>query len=110
MRYFTFGDYFINNHTLNFQIVDHGNDIFTKLTLIHEMVEYFLVEQRGLSIDDIDKFDIDFENDPERVKLYGEPGNDPNCPYKPEHEIAEKVAQMMCEHLGINYNDYENCM
>ena len=114
MRYPTWGDYYNvgtpKGQKLVFEILDHKKDIYTKLTLIHEMVEYTLLEFKGMDMDAIDKFDIDFENDPIRSKMYDEPGSDPSCPYKKEHEIAEMVARMMCTHLGIDYNLYNTCM
>ena len=114
MRYPTWGDYY-NTGTpkgqkLVFEILDHKEDIYTKLTLIHEIVEFTLLEYKGANIEDIDRFDIEFEKDEARKAKYIEPGNDPDCPYKAEHEIAESIARMMCTHLGIDYELYNNCM
>lgn len=110
MRYNTFGDYFIKKDRLVFQIVDHKKDIYTKLTLLHEMIEYFMLEYKGIPIDAIDEFDIAFEKDPDRVAKYGEPGADPSAPYRHEHSVAEISCQFICEQLGIDYEQYNNCL
>ena len=109
-EYETWGNYKKIENTTYFLISDHGNDFFTKLTLIHEIIEYTLLEYKDANLEALDKFDIEFEKDPKRVEMYGEPGNDPDCPYKKEHEIAEIVARMMCMHLGVDYELYNNCM
>src|ERR1035437_4273064 len=114
MRYPTWGDYYPvgtpKGNKLVFEILDHKEDIYTKLTLIHEIVEYTLLEYNGVDMEALDKFDIEFEKDPKRVEMYGEPGNDPDCPYKKGHEIAEIVARIMCMHMGVDYELYNNCM
>jgi len=114
MRYFieqgvsTWGDYFIKDGVLNFQIVEHKNDIYSRLTLIHELIEQMLLEAKGVNIDDIDKFDFEFEKDPERTSKYFESGDDPNCPYKAEHDYADSVLKEMCTKMNINFEDYIN--
>ena len=110
MRYPTWGDYYIMLDKIIFEVVDHKNDLYTMLTLIHEMVEYTLLEQRGVPIEKIDAFDIAFEKDPVLIQKYGEPGNDPTAPYYHEHQIAERVAKMMCKRLKIDYEQYNNCL
>jgi len=107
MRYYTYGDYFIKEDgTLKFEIVDYGNDDYTYLTLIHEMIECFLVRKKGITMEQIDEYDIAFENDIERVKKYLEPGADPTCPYKEEHEYADSVLKEICRKTGLDFEEY----
>ncbi len=114
MRYYieqgisTWGDYFIKDNILNFQIVEHKTDLYSKFTLIHELIEQILLEVKGVNIDDIDKFDFEFEKDSERTSKYFEPGDDPNCPYKVEHDYADSVLKEICNRLNINFEDYIN--
>jgi len=107
MRYYTYGDYYLkDNGDLKFEIVDHNNDDYTYLTLVHELLEYFLLRKKGVNIDDIDNYDKTFEEDPERVRLYFEPGADPTCPYKEEHDYANTVVKYLCDKTGLNYNEW----
>ena len=100
-RYDTWGDYFVENDKLIFQIVRSKVDIYTKLTLIHEMIECFLLEHKGITPTDVDNFDLEWKN-PD----YEEPGDDPLCPYKYEHHAADEALKIMCDNLGISFNDY----
>ena len=105
MRYYTYGDYYIkDDETLKFDIVDHGNKYFNMLTLLHELAEYIEIELRGISVDSIDKYDKEFENDSERVKLYFEPGADPTCIYKESHDLANSFVKKICDRNGLDYN------
>jgi hypothetical protein len=107
MRYYTYGDYYLkDNGDLKFEIVDHKNDDYNYLTLVHELLEYFLLRKKGVNINDIDTYDKIFEDDPERVAKYYEPGADPTCPYKVEHDYANKVVKELCDTTGVNYEDW----
>lgn len=108
MRYNTWGDFFDNYGILTFQIVDHKNDVYSKFTLIHELIEQTLLEARGFTPEDSDKFDFEFEADPIRSTTYSEPGEDPNCPYKEEHDYADSIIKEMCTKMNINFEDYIN--
>jgi hypothetical protein len=109
MRYNTYGDYFYDkSNTLRFQIVDHSNDVYTKLTLIHELVEQLLLEVKGITPDDVDRFDFDFESDTNKTSIYSEPGEDPSCIYKKEHDFSDNIIKQICESIGIKFEDYIN--
>ena len=105
-RYDTWGDYFIENDKIIFQIVREQKEFYTRLTLIHEMIEYFLLLEQGIEESLVSKFDIDFMNDKVREEKYFEPGNDPSCFYKKEHDFAEDVSKGMCKFLKIDYDKY----
>jgi hypothetical protein len=109
MRYYTYGDYYLlENGDLKFDIVDHKNDNYTYLTLVHELLEYFLLRAKGIDISIIDEFDQKFEEDPERVKLYTEPGADPTAPYYEEHAYANTVVKYLCDTTGLDYEEWLN--
>lgn len=109
MRYPTVGDYYFNPEgTLQFDIADTGILFYNMMILVHEIVEYALLEKRGVAIVEIDEFDIMFET--ERVESYhgieDEPGFDTRCPYNREHTLATAVEMLMCAHAGINWIEY----
>jgi S-adenosylmethionine/arginine decarboxylase-like enzyme len=107
-RYDTWGDYYEENDKIIFQIVRSTKEIYTKLTLIHEMIECFLLQERQYPLEFVDIFDRAFENDHVRKELYFEPGDDPTCPYKKEHQLADDTLKAMCKQMGIDFKDYMN--
>lgn len=76
------------------------------LVVLHELVEWFLIERKGISIETIDKFDIAFENRREQGNT-DEPGDDPNAPYYDEHQFATLMEQLMADKLGVNWSRYD---
>lgn len=109
MRYPTVGDYYHKEDgTLKIEIAETGKDFFNLMVLVHELVELALLQQRGVSFDEIDQFDKMFEAEREEHyhDLDDEPGFDPRSPYLREHTLATSVEMMMCAQAGINWNEY----
>lgn len=106
MRYYTWDDYFKQGDKMIFQILRKEREIYTRITLIHALIEQTLCTEKGITPDDVDKFDFWFEN--EYTCLIKEPGDHPRCPYREEHYFADMVDHMICKHLGIDFNDYLN--
>lgn len=79
------------------------------LVALHELVEWALIHDKGLAIEDIDEFDIKFEKEREEGKhgKYDEPGNDQNAPYYIEHQIATSIEQAMAVFLKVDWNHYD---
>ena len=111
MRYNTLGDYFYEGDLLVFQIVEQKNPFFTRLILIHELIEFTLCEHKGVTIKEIEEFDFKFENlaNDEYVEE-DEPGNMPSAPYHKEHVLSEIVERLMCNHVGVNFKEYNNAI
>jgi hypothetical protein len=107
MRYYTYGDYYLKkNGDLKVEVINHGRDDYNYLLIIHELLEYFLLQKRNASIAEVEAYDIEFESDPKRVELYREPGADPTCPYKVEHDYANKVVKELCDATGLDFEDW----
>lgn len=107
MRYNTWGDYYIQNDKLIFQVTRMKNKFYTALTLLHEMIECFLIVMKGkLNISDVDNFDFEFERDVKRNEKYSEPGEDPKCPYRKEHKLADRITKIICKNVGIKFKNY----
>lgn len=105
-RYETCGDYIEGHGVTTFRISDMANEDSEALVLIHELIEYILCKKRGVSMEAIDKFDIEFErNRPEGNE--DEPGHDPRAPYHKEHVFAEKVERLLAAELGVNWDDHD---
>ena len=100
-RYDTVGDYFFKKGILHFRITKTGNQVYDRILLMHEMIEQFLTQFKGVTDKEVDEFDFDF-------KGKGEPGDDPKCPYRNEHSIATAVERIICGHLGICWKTYDD--
>lgn len=103
MRYKTCGDYYKKNGELHVRI-SKMNSKHEFLVLIHEMIEWFLIDQEGISIKEIDDFDMLYE---ETKTDNSEPGNDPNAPYFDEHQFATHIEKLLADKLGVNWNKYD---
>ena len=104
-RYPTVGDYYKSHGKLHIKI-SKTNSNHEFLVLIHELIEWYLTSQKGVKIQDIDSFDISFENQREPGNTE-EPGDNPNAPYYQEHQFATKIEREVAEYLGVDWDKYE---
>lgn len=105
-RYPTCGDYFKKKGELHVRI-SKMNSKHEFLVLMHEMIEWFLINEKGISIKSIDDFDILYE---ETKTDDSEPGNDPNAPYYEEHQYATLIEKLLAEKLGVNWSKYDEAV
>lgn len=100
-RYPTCGDYWIDADG-NWQIrVSRMQDWRSEIAVaMHELWELALVLQREIPIDQIDRFDMDFELF-RPTGSTAEPGDDPRAPYYEEHASATAAEQQLCEALRL---------
>lgn len=104
-RYDTVGDYWKKGDTDEIRISEIGNRQYEFFVAIHEMVEQFLCENKGITDEEITKFDIDYENK-RKPGDASEPGEDIYAPYHKEHMFAEKIEKMMADECGIDWEKY----
>lgn len=82
------------------------NPDFEFLVAIHEFIEAYLCQKRGIEEPTITRFDVNFE----RSRIKGntdEPGDNPEAPYFNEHQFATKIEKVMAKELGVNWKEYE---
>ena len=76
---------------------------------LHEFIELYLINSKGVKIEDIDTFDRHFEDMrnqfPDLVKD-SEPGNHDSAPYRKEHGIASRVEEWLANVLHVDMNVY----
>jgi len=75
--------------------------------IIHELVEWYLTQKRGIKEKDITSFDIQFEKNRKKCNL-DEPGDDKRAPYYNEHQIATLFEKEMARFLKVNWKKYTN--
>jgi len=108
-RYETLGDYYYDKDNIrNFKISKTGNDLYDDLIFIHEFIEEVLTRNKGITEEEIMKFDLKVEEDIENGKLpiETEPGDLIDSPYRLQHKIAENVEKLILEHLDIDFDEY----
>jgi len=77
------------------------------LIAVHELVEVLLCRYDGVTQEQVDKFDMDYE----RLRKEGdesEPGDDPKAPYKRQHCVATGIERILAAELGVNWKEYED--
>ena len=99
-RYPTVGDYFDTDDAIHFKITRMSTQMFSVAILLHEIHEYFRLAEDGISVEEIDKFDIDH---PELE----EPGDDPRAPYHKQHLESSVIERASIAMSGRLWSEYE---
>ena len=105
-RYETVGDWEnLPDGSLRISVSDMGNDDYAFLVAIHELVEVWLCNKRGITDEAVSAFDIEYEkNRPEGDE--SEPGDHPDAPYRKEHFFATNIERMIALELGVDWKLY----
>jgi hypothetical protein len=107
MRYPTAGDYYEENGSLVIEVYNQENEDKTFLVALHELVEQYLTKKRGITNEQIDEFDLGYENNRSEDDDTSEPGDHPDCPYRKEHRFAMIIEQMMAHEIGVDWQDHD---
>jgi hypothetical protein len=75
------------------------NKDYEFLVAIHELVEAWLADKRGINFKEIDEFDKEYKGNKE-------PGETKDAPYKDEHKFANKIEYLVGKELGIDMKEY----
>lgn len=102
-RYDTVGDYFRANGATHFRVSEMQNWRFEFLVLLHELVEWALCQDQGISNATVDRFDMGYQGD-------GEPGDDSKSPYREQHRLATVMEQLMADFLDVDWDEYERAV
>ena len=109
-RYETVGDWEnLPEGSLRISVSDMGNDDYAFLVAIHELVEVWLCNKRGITDEAVSAFDIEYEkNRPEGDE--SEPGDHPDAPYRKEHFFATNIERMIALELGVDWEKYSKAV
>lgn len=108
-RYETLGDWWRDeNGVLQIRCTHLKNPDSEFLVMLHELVEVYLCEKRGISEKSVSDHDIMFEKERSQGKHddYAEPGDDPRAPYLKEHLVATIVENLVANQLGIDWKEH----
>lgn len=114
-RYPTCGDWFFDDDgKLNIKVSQEMGEDSCFLVAIHELVEVWLAQKRGVTVKEVDDFDIDYEKKHREGGILSgkrldesEPGYDPSCPVFKEHGIATAIETLLCAEMGIPWPEHE---
>ena len=107
-RYETLGDYYKYGNGWAV-VASKSNADMEFLILVHELIELYLTQKKGIPEPKILKFDKKFEKERLEKKWDDEePGDDPRAPYFFEHQFATQIEKEVAEELGIDWNEYED--
>ena len=106
-RYPTVGDYWIDpDNTLQIRVSSLGNELQEVAVAIHELIEVMLCRQRGIDLQSIDEFDMEYERSRTPEDQTSEPGDAIDAPYRLEHRFAENIERQFIHEAGIDWDEY----
>jgi hypothetical protein len=106
-RYPTVGDWVYGpGEHLTIYISDMDNWKYEFLVAFHELAEVMLCKDRGITQEQVDDFDKEYEARREEGDI-SEPGDSPLAPYTNEHKFATKLEQLMAQELGVDWREYD---
>lgn len=108
-RYPTVGDYWDEGSKEVFRVSELEDWRYEFLIAFHELTEKALCRVKGISVADIDAFDIEYEKGRVPDDKESEPGNDPSAPYYREHQLAMGLERTMAALLDVDWIVYEKC-
>lgn len=99
-QYDTMGDWYRTaDGTMQIRVDNMGDWRKELIVAIHEMVEAALCEHRGISESVVSEFDKSHPNSPQ-------PGDEPDAPYRLEHEFATDIERLIGRQLGVDLQSY----
>lgn len=111
-RYPTCGDWYYKNSGQDLYITVSELQDWRKeiLVAVHELIEVMLCKDHGITQQDVDKFDIEFEKNRDPNDFITEPGDDPKAPYFHEHFFATVIERLLAMQLKVDWKDYEKAI
>lgn len=107
-RYNTAGDYWETETEIHFRISKQQDERSEVAILLHEVTEFFLTKQQGISEEEITAYDLDWEERFKRGDVKAdEPGMENDCPYKDEHETSLMIEKIFCWAAGIDWKKHD---
>lgn len=113
-RYPTCGDWFVDEAgTMQIKVSEEMGEDSCFLVALHELFEARVAMKNGVTVKQVDDFDIAYEKahrmggtlEGERLDE-SEPGDDPSCPVFVEHGLATAIEQIACVSMGIPWHEH----
>lgn len=75
------------------------NNYAAWLIAVHELVELFLCARQGVTQQAADEFHAAHPDSDEY-------GDEADCPYYEQHQVADAVEKLLCNAIGVSWKDY----
>lgn len=112
MRYCTVGDYYKTKTGWDVVSADLKDSDYNFLILVHELIELYLTQRRGIPEPKIKKFDEWFQREKAKGRFPKFKGGAALklSPYRREHLFALKVEKLLAKELGKNWKKYDRAV
>jgi hypothetical protein len=107
------GDYWVDeNGDWHIAVSEMENPDHSFLITVHELIEIYATQRKGIPEPEIMAFDLKFEKERKEGKHTAddEPGDDHRSPYYREHQYASAIEYLMAVALDVDRNDYDNAV
>jgi hypothetical protein len=101
------GDYQVKDGEIIITVADLGNKKMELLIAVHELVELFMLEDAGITIQQVEDFDAMYEKFRKDDDV-SENGDSPFCPYRRQHFAATNIERLLADYLKVDWMDYED--
>ena len=119
---------------LHIRVSELGDWRYEALVAVHELVEALLCKYGGITEQEVDKFDMDFEarrpkprngntfsmmelqmlspRELEKLReaITAEPGDDPRAPYHSEHVVATSIETRLAGEMEVDWGAYSRAI
>lgn len=109
-RYETCGDWYTDtNGSLRIKISEEMGERSAFAVAIHELIEWFLCKERGITEAMVDQFDFKYEEERSEGlrREHDDPGDDPHCPCHDEHQFATAIERRLMAHMLEKWSEHE---
>ncbi|MDP2676253.1 MAG: hypothetical protein Q8O83_01020 [bacterium] len=112
MRYCTVGDYYKTKTGWDVVSADLKDPDYNFLILVHELIELYLTQRRGIPEPKIKKFDEWFQREKTkgRFRRFKGGASLKLSPYRREHLFALKIEKLLAKELGKNWKKYDEAV
>ena len=101
-------DYFIDENDIwQIRVSKMSDWRYEFLVAFHELLEMAWCIWHKVKVEDVDAFDIAYEENRKPGDKTSEPGNDPTAPYYMGHQMATIAEKLSATILGVNWDTYE---
>lgn len=96
--------FFDENGDLQVRVSPMGDWRYEVLLMVHELCEAILCDHNGVTVAQVDAFDLEYD----KTHTFDlNAGDDPKAPYKREHCFATAIERIMCAELGVDWETYD---
>jgi len=96
-------------NVLKIVVAEMENQDYEFLVALHELIESYLLLKKGVSFEEVGKYDMKFLQEQKEGKRpkNANAGDQKDCPYRKEHAFATKIEKILANYLKVDWKQYE---